>query len=107
MMTKTILVENGLLGGIRVKSLKERAYLMVWRPISTNDSWNVSQGRGLQTLKNRFQMSLFVFWMSHIHWRRLRDKVEKIPTDSEVRTCTEMLRASKSLKKLSKTDTFW
>ena len=38
-------VENGLLGGSHVKSPKgERSLLIVWRLISTNGSWHVSQG---------------------------------------------------------------
>jgi len=38
-------VENELLWGGRVKSQKgERSLLMVWRLISTKDSWHVSEG---------------------------------------------------------------
>jgi len=47
---------------------------------------------------------LLVFWVPHIHWRRLHYKVEEIPTDSEIRTCTKMHRAFESLKKLSKSE---
>ena len=41
--------------------------------------------------------------MPHIHWRRLCDKIEEIPTYSDARTCTEMHRSFKSLKKLIQT----
>jgi len=34
----------------------------------------------LVTCESRWR--LLVFWVPHIHWRRLRDKVEKIPEDS-------------------------
>ena len=53
------------------------------------------------------KLPVLVFWMSHIHWRRLHDKVE-IPTHSVVRnmykTCTDSSssEAFESSEKLSK-----
>ena len=59
--------------------------------------------KGLMKCESMWRM--LVFWMPHIHWRRLRNKVEEIPTDLVGRTCTEMHKAFESLKKLLKAHT--
>ena len=73
-------VENELLGGSRVKSQKGRENLI--------DGVEANFYKGLMAYESSWR--LMIFWMSHIYWRRLRNKVDEISKDLAVRnkTCT-------------------
>jgi len=67
--------ENEFLGGSRVKSQKggEKFIFCV----------EANFYKWLMACESRWR--LLVFWVSHIHWKRLRDKVDQISEDSVVR----------------------
>jgi len=69
-------VENKLLGRSRVKSQKGGEKLI--------NGMEANFYKGHMSCESRWR--LLVFWVPHIHWRRLRDKVKEILKDSATRS---------------------
>ena len=113
MMIKTISVEKlrAFLNFINVLQRLGRKWVLERSRVKSQKGGSLFDGveatfyKGLMKCESMWR--LLVFWMPHIHWRRLRDKVEEIPTDLVGRTCTEMHRAFESLKKLLKAHTIF